>query len=309
MITNNFNDSIILIDKPEGETSFQTISKVKKLLCVKKVGHSGTLDKFASGLLVVCTGFATKLTRYFLEDDKRYIGKIKLGITTDTLDEEGNIIEEKPTNNLQAGKINDAVLKFIGEIHQTPPQYSSLKINGKRASDLARAGKRVELKERKIKIFSINILDIDLENAEVTVDVSCSKGTYIRSLARDIGNELGTGAYLKSLRRIKSGNFDIRYAMSIEEIESYLKGNSVKKIFFLSPDEALVDYSRITVKNDARKKILNGIHFKREDILNIEHLKVDTFCIKDEDKNLLALADVELETWNVKYLNVFNQNE
>jgi tRNA pseudouridine55 synthase len=301
-------NSVLLIDKPAGQTSFDTISILKKILKTKKIGHSGTLDKFASGLLIICTGWATKLTRYFLESDKRYIGTVKLGITTDTDDLTGNIIENKEVKNLDPEDINNLPGKFIGESYQLPPLYSALKINGRRASDLTREGKNISLNRRKININKLDILKIDLDNSTVEIDVTCSKGTYIRSLARDIGEYLGTGAHLAGLRRIASGNFTIENAATIDEVIKS-EGNScttIDKKFLLRPEEALSTFSSIIIKNIIIKKIVNGAFFDKKDVIEIRDRKRNPFIILDEEENLIAIADVDINNWLIKYLNVFN---
>ncbi len=169
------NNTVILLDKPVGKTSFETISSLKRLCKIKKIGHSGTLDKFASGLLVICTGKATRLTRYFLESDKRYIGRIQLGIATDTCDITGEVIAEKTFEGLTEESIKEAVREFEGEIVQIPPKYSALKIDGKRASDRVRNGEEVVLKGRNVRIDKIDTLAVDLAQGTIDISVDCSK--------------------------------------------------------------------------------------------------------------------------------------
>jgi len=300
-------NSILLIDKPVGHTSSDTVNELKRILKIKKIGHSGTLDKSASGLLVVCTGWATKLTRYFLESDKRYIGTVKLGIVTDTCDSDGNILESNIVQGLNAESIRKITAEFMGEISQFPPIYSALKIRGRRASDIARKGDLPVLDGRKINIKKLDILKIDLDNSKLTIDVTCSKGTYIRALARDIGEFLGTGAYLESLRRVASGNFIIENAATIDEVREFVIGNAVEKNFTLRPEEALSYFSSIVLKNIVRKQVFNGAFFNRDDIISIDAKAGNTFIILDEEKNLIAIADIDIDNWMIKYLNVFNQ--
>jgi tRNA pseudouridine55 synthase len=303
-----FSNSVILLDKPSGKTSFDTINELKKIINFRKIGHSGTLDKFASGLLVVCTGWATKLTAYFLNSEKRYIGTIKLGITTDTGDPEGKIIKQRETDSLTAESFYGIQDLFSGEIEQMPPSYSALKIGGRRASDLVREGKEISLSKRKIYIRKLDILKIDLDNSKITIDVTCSKGTYIRSLAMDIGEFLGTGAYLEGLRRISSGNFTIENAATLEEINE--TDNVVNsKDFLLKPEQALKDFSFIIINNNIRKSILNGGLFQRDDIIHINDKGRNPFNILDEEENLIAIANVDIDNWSIKYLNVFNRDK
>lgn len=299
-------NKVLLLDKPVGITSFEATEELKRLLRVNKIGHSGTLDKSASGLLVLCTGYATKLTRYFLESDKRYVGKIKLGITTDTCDKEGTIIDKRDTLNIDQKKIKEIENKFKGELLQTPPLYSALKIGGRRASDLIREGKKPELEERKIFIKKLDIIGIDLDNSVLTIEVVCSKGTYIRSLAKDIGIFLNTGAFLESLRRTASGNFTIENSVTIEELNNYLKGKDIQKKFCYSPRDALSDFGSITINKKSTKVVLNGAPFQKDDIIDIKVNGEMPFMILDEGKNLIAIAKVNIDNWIIDYLNVFN---
>ncbi len=312
MFSNNLEiikNSVILVDKPGGITSSQTLNRVKKLAGIRKAGHSGTLDKFASGLLVVCTGFVTKLTRFFLESDKRYTGKIRFGVVTDTLDPEGEVIERKPVDNLTLKDISGILKKYTGEIYQIPPEYSSLKIGGKRASDLVRAGKKITLEKRKVIIKEIRILDYNREEPSITLDISCSKGTYIRSLARDIGTDLGCGAYLESLRRTVSGRFSLESAASLDEIECYLQGEDMDKKFIVKPSDALSDFSRIIVNENGRRRVVNGAFFDYSDVIKDEYRDNSLSVIEDEKRNLLGIAKIRRDTWNINYLNIFSQKD
>jgi tRNA pseudouridine55 synthase len=187
-----------------------------------------------------------------------------------------------------------------------PPLYSALKIGGKRASDLTREGKTISLKKRQVTIRKLDILKIDLDNSSIKIDVACSKGTYIRSLAMDIGEYLGTGAHLESLQRIASGIFTLENAATIEEIKEYVNGSIVNKKFLLKPEEALTNFSSIKIKNIIRKKILNGVIFDQNDIISIDNKENNPFIILDEEENLIAIADVDINNWLIKYLNVFN---
>lgn len=299
-------NSILITDKQSGITSYTLINQLKKILGIKKIGHSGTLDKFASGLLIICTGWATKITRYFLESDKRYIGTIRLGLKTTTCDPEGEITEYGDLSKLKFNLIDKIPEKFSGNIRQMPPVYSALKIKGKRASDLAREGKEVIIKERTVNIKNLDIIKIDLDNSRITIDVSCSKGTYIRSLASDIGEYLGVGGYLEKLRRISSGNLTIENAATIDEIREFIGGRQADKNFLLTPREALSFLSVIKVKKNIIKNILNGAFFGKDDIISLEEKDNKHFIILDEEENLIAIADIDIDNWYIKYLNVFN---
>ena len=302
------DNAVLLLDKPAGITSFDTISRVKRAARIKKIGHSGTLDKFASGLLVICTGQATKLTRYFLESDKRYIGRIKLGIATDTCDITGEIVSRKELTGLEDERIRSVMAGFMGDSVQVPPEYSSLKIRGERASDRVRRGETVTLEGRNVHITRADIIAIDIENGTVDFDIACSKGTYIRSIARDMGVLLGTGACLQELRRIESGKFTIDRAATGEDIEAYIAGES-PAFFAVDPAEALAGFGRIILNDSGAAKVLNGAFFKRDEVLNIESGNRNVFVIFDCHEELIAIVDLDIDSWQINYHSVFNKKE
>lgn len=307
MKVSGFNNAVILLDKPEGKTSFELVSAVKRITGIKKIGHSGTLDKFASGLMVICTGNATRLTRFFLEDDKRYTGRIQLGVETDTCDITGDIISEKTVSSVDWSSVPDVILEFTGNISQVPPKFSALKIDGKRASDRTRAGEDVNLAERDVKIYSFDVIKTDPESGHIDFDVFCSKGTYVRSLARDIGSRLGTGACLSSLRRISSGVFNISQAASVDDLKNAAEsGDLNSRSFLLDPFEVLKDFSRIILNNAGRARVANGALFSREDVISIEKRDRDFFIIADNQENLIAIAEIDIEKWHIMYKCVFN---
>lgn len=303
----SLENNILLINKPCGLTSFQVIAKLRNILHVKKAGHAGTLDKAASGLLVIGTGKSTKLMKYFLEGDKKYTAEIQLGIVTDTCDREGEILQKNDISGLTKEKIISVLESFEGEVMQRPPLYSALKIGGKRASDLAREGKEVTLKERKVVFHSIKPLEIDPENGFLKIDVFCSSGTYIRSLARDIGELLGTGAYMTDLKRIASSDFTLENSVTLEELDDISNsGKMVKQKFFYSPDEIFLNKSSVVVHNSCSGKIKNGVKFKQNDILSINQKEQDYFAVYNQNSELLALSEINFQNYHVKYLNVFN---
>jgi tRNA pseudouridine55 synthase len=222
-VNNLQSDSIILIDKPLQWSSFQTLKKVRYLLNGSKTGHAGTLDPLASGLLILCTGKATKQVDRIQALQKEYTGSFLLGYVTDSYD-----LETVPQLTLPEAEINfsretlqETANTFLGEINQMPPVFSAIKIQGKRAYNLARKGITPELKSRLVQIYGFEITEV--RGSEVFFKITCSKGTYIRSLANDFGKVLKTGAYLKSLRRTKTGDFNIKDALTIEKIEELLK--------------------------------------------------------------------------------------
>ena len=210
-------NGIIIIDKPMGRTSHDMVYVMRKLTGIKKVGHTGTLDPMATGVLPVCIGNATKVADMLTLSDKRYIAELVLGRTTDTQDADGKVLTECDVNCTEE-EIRAAVMSFVGEIEQIPPMYSAIKQNGKKLYELARQGIEVERKSRRITINSIDILKID--GVCITIDVSCSKGTYIRTLCEDIGKKLHVGAYMNTLRRIKTGPFTIEESHTVDELKS-----------------------------------------------------------------------------------------
>ena len=299
-------NEVLLIDKPSGITSFDVIDEFKKLLGTKKVGHSGTLDRFASGLLVLCTGWATKLTRFFIDHDKGYTGTIQLGTSTDTCDVDGKIIRTGDASRITSEDILKIKERFKGDIMQSPPLFCAIKTDGQRASDLIRRGITPELKDKKVSIKKLDIYAIDLENFQFTIDVVCSKGTYIRALARDIGDFLNTGAYLKSLRRTSSGKFNVDDAVTIEEFREHQTGKKIEKIFYYSPVDAISSFGTIIVKDNSIIRVLNGAPLRRNDIIEVKQSGDNPFRIMDEGKNLIAIADMDINNWTIDYLNVFS---
>ena len=209
-----------MFDKNKGWTSFDLVQRVRNTICRNmgirkmKVGHAGTLDPLASGLMILCTGKATKLIESFQDKDKEYTATLKLGAITPSYDMETDEENHKPYGDISVETINDTLQKFLGETEQIPPLYSAVKIKGERAFDYARRGENLKLNPRKVVIKNIDVKSIDLPF--VTLNVKCSKGTYIRALARDVGIELGCGAYLTELRRTKIGDYDVKDAMTID---------------------------------------------------------------------------------------------
>lgn len=212
-------DRILNINKPKGITSYDVIRKLKKL-GIKKAGHCGTLDPAAKGVLVVCTGKFTKKVKEIQNLPKEYIAWIKFGISTDTGDSEGKILEVKKVENLKKEDVEKVLPNFTGKIKQVPPMFSAVRYKGKKLYELARKGISVERKERQVEIYKLEIIDFkEGENPEVQLKILCSKGTYIRVLAEDIGKALGYPAYVSELIRTKVGNFSIEQAIDIEKLE------------------------------------------------------------------------------------------
>jgi tRNA pseudouridine55 synthase len=212
---------VLLINKPLNWTSFDVIRRIRSIINIRKVGHAGTLDPLATGLLIVCTGKFTKRINEFMAAEKEYTGTITLGATTPTFDREGEPENFKDTSQLTPVQIQDVTRQFTGTIMQMPPIHSAIKKDGKRAYDLARRGEEVVLAPRKITIREFEITDINLP--VIAFRVVCSTGTYIRSLANDLGVALGTGAYLSSLRRTSIGNFLLEDALDLDQLSERIK--------------------------------------------------------------------------------------
>ena len=249
-------DGIIILNKPKGYTSHDVVSKVKKILKVKKVGHTGTLDPNATGVLPLLLGKGTQLSKYLIEHDKIYRATIKLGVRTDTLDGEGNIIEEKEISSICIEKENviKTLNSFKGKGKQTPPMYSAIKVNGKKLYEYARKGEKVDVKPRDIEIYDINLEDI--KNDEIVFKVHVSKGTYIRVLCDEIAIKLGTVGYMKELERLKVGKFSIENSITINELEVQ-KENINDKIITI--EEFFNNNMQINLNEKQLKLFLNGV--------------------------------------------------
>ena len=243
---------LLLINKPQNITSYGAVARVKRITGEKRVGHTGTLDPMATGVLPVLVGRATALSAFLIDADKAYTARIKLGVTTDTCDITGEVISEK-TVSVTDQEIKIAVSSLVGEIEQTPPAYSAIKVGGERLYKLAREGKEVEIPSRKITVYSAEIISPLDENNEFSVRFKVSKGTYIRSLARDIGEKLGCGATLSALCRIKTCGFDISQCVSLDE----LTPDNLEQ-YILSPDCAVGYMPEVSVTEKQAARFSNG---------------------------------------------------
>lgn len=244
-------DGVLLIDKPVGLSSNDALTKVKRIVNAKKAGHTGTLDPFATGLLPLCFGEATKFSQDLLEADKTYLAKVHLGVTTTTGDTEGEIVETRPVE-VTKEQIEAALAKFRGPIMQVPPMYSALKRDGKALYEYAREGVTLEREARPVTIHDLEMLDY--EAPFLTIRVTCSKGTYIRVLGEDIGAELGCGAHLNQLRRIGVGNLTVAGMVTLEALQAH--GNPLS---LLAPVDALLSsFPRVDLTPELAKRFLNG---------------------------------------------------
>lgn len=247
-------NGIIVVNKDAGFTSFDVVAKLRGILKQRKIGHTGTLDPDATGVLPVCIGSATKVCQYLTDSDKEYKACMLLGKTTDTQDVSGKIIEEKPVN-VSEQQMKEVVHSFVGQREQIPPMYSALKVDGKKLCDLARKGVTVERKPRKIQLYAIEIDAIELPR--VWINVSCSKGTYIRTLVHDIGEELGCGACLETLQRTKAAGFLLTQAYTLTQIEELVKQQKLEEVIHLV-DSLFPEYDKISVIPEADKYLYNG---------------------------------------------------
>ena len=256
-------NGIIIINKERGFTSFDVVAKLRGICHQKKIGHTGTLDPDATGVLPVCLGSATGVCDLLADKTKEYETTLLLGITTDTQDITGNVLTEMDVNLSEADVIS-CIRKFTGDIEQIPPMYSAIKIGGKKLYELARRGETVERKPRPVTIYSIDVLDMDLPR--VTMRVTCSKGTYIRTLCHDIGQSLGCGGTMERLVRRRVGEFGISDAVTLAAVQEYADAGKLDDIL-IPVDEVFARYGSIRLGEAADRLLYNGNPFRRRDIL------------------------------------------
>ena len=275
-------NGIINVFKPTGITSFDVVRTIRKISNVKKVGHAGTLDPEASGVLPVCIGKATKAIDYIMGDFKIYEVELKLGVTTDTYDREGKILSESEVSASDE-EITGAINSFIGEIKQVPPMYSALKVNGKKLYELARAGIEIERAARPITIYEIDITN--LESPYVKFRVKCSKGTYIRSLCYDIGELLKCGGMMWNLRRTATGQFHIEDAINIEDLN---KENISKHVMPI--EKIFQNNAKITIEDKFVKFLLNGVVVK-DKALTCQFEQGTMYSIYNNENDFIGISD------------------
>lgn len=276
-------DGIIIINKEKNWTSNDVVQKVKHVL-KEKVGHTGTLDPLATGVLPLLIGKGTLLSKYLINHDKEYIATIKLGKKTSTGDEEGEMIDKKSVTSkmLRDTTIQGVIQTFKGEQTQIPPMYSAIKLNGKKLYEYARKGQKVEIEPRKIKIYNIELIEVSFNKQEITIKVNCSKGTYIRTLCEDIAEKLGTVGYMEDLQRTKVGDFSIKNAIKISEIKNYEKNLITVEEFFKNEKSINLDKNQLD-------KLLNGVKLnteKEDGIFKIYCNSIFIGCGKVEKKQL-----------------------
>ncbi|MBT8357402.1 MAG: tRNA pseudouridine(55) synthase TruB [Deltaproteobacteria bacterium] len=305
--TMNLN-GILVVDKPAGISSAKVVAIVKKALSAKKVGHAGTLDPFATGVLVCCINKATKLAQFFLQGKKKYIALVHLGVETDTQDLTGNITSKTNQVQFSENKIGSVFKRFEGKIEQLPPVFSALKHKGVPLYKLARKGKPVQKPSRSVFISYIEILDINLPF--VRLEVLCSSGTYVRTLCSDMGASLGCGGHLKELRRTESSQFSIQDAISVPELEKLAKCGKLSQRLVNMAD-ALKDMKNFIANDDLTQKIFRGSIITPKDISpdlvkNQAGNDEDIFKVLDKENKLIALLNFDTRKRNFKYNCVFN---
>ena len=303
------SSGIVIIDKPAGISSAKVVALLKKKVGLRKVGHAGTLDPFATGVLICCVNQATRLARFFLHGKKTYQGSLVLGTETDTLDATGEIISTRDYSDVSVAEAEAVIQRLEGVIDQVPPVYSALKHNGVPLYKLARKGTPVQKPARQVTIFSIRVLKIDLPTIEF--QVTCSAGTYIRTLCADIGRALGCGAHLAGLRRLESGGFSVDQAVSLEDLEiASSQGHQKDFLIGMSPAlgamQAVVADARISKKIQYGQPILRSEMPDKEIGLKSAHRFKGFLKIVDEQDNLLAVMDTQKNNGAYDYCCVFH---
>jgi len=282
----NKTSGIILVDKEEGFTSFDVVAVLRKILGTKKVGHTGTLDPMATGILPVCFGKATKLSQMFTDKDKCYEATMLLGVVTDTLDMTGTIQKECHVT-VSEKQVAEALLSFVGGYDQLPPMYSAKKINGKKLYEYARAGVEVERTPVFVEIYDLTILSVNLP--EVSFRVRCSKGTYIRSLISDVGEKLGCGASMSKLRRLKAGPFFVEDALTLEQLSLRKEEGTLNQIVYGM--DSLFSYEKIVLPGHLDKMGENGNKLPVEEALEQEPEQSSPRDFGEDQRVLMYLSD------------------
>ena len=288
-------NGVLNIFKNSGMSSFDVVRIVRKVACEKKVGHTGTLDPEAIGVLPVCLGKATKIIDYIMNDKKSYKVKFKLGVTTTTYDLEGEILSETDTSNITVEETLEAINKFKGTYNQVPPMYSALKKNGVRLYELARKGIEVEREGRPITIYDIK--DIEINLPYISMEVTCSKGTYIRSLCYDIGEELKVGACMTELRRTETSCFHERDSINIKDLTSENIHN-----YIISIEDALKSYPKLKVNEGFSKLLINGVRVMDRRLTNEKIDNNILYRVYDENYKFLGLGKRELNGFKIEKL-------
>jgi tRNA pseudouridine55 synthase len=290
-------DGALIVDKPAGMTSHDVVARVRKIAGTRRVGHTGTLDPFATGVLVVLVGKATRLMQFLSASEKEYGAVIRLGYATDTGDITGRAVPSQPGAPAAAGlgkeEIESAIASLRGEIEQVPPMYSAKKIKGRKLYELARRGEQIERQAARVKITTFELLETDGAfrkvnddaTCDVTVRVTCSAGTYVRTLAEDLGTQLGIAAHLAELRRTRAGNFKIEDASTLERLTKLAETNSLTDVI-VSPDDMLAHFPAMQLSDDEVRRVLNGIDIQcGSNFENQQHVR-----LHDEGGRLITVG-------------------
>ena len=295
---------IINVYKEKGFTSFDVVAKLRGILRTKKIGHTGTLDPDAEGVLPVCIGRATKVCDILTDKDKVYEAMMLLGVETDTQDTSGAVLSEKQVE-VSEEEVKKAILSFVGDYAQVPPMYSALKVNGKKLYELAREGKSVERKARNVQIFSIEILEVNLPR--VRMSVHCSKGTYIRTLCHDIGTMLGCGGCMEKLLRTKVGVFELKDTLKLSEIDELAKAGAVEEKI-ISVDELFEDYVKVWTKQTFDVVVHNGNRVEKRMFTEKLPLNTERLRVYDSENVFIGIYEYSDERKDFKPVKMFYEN-
>lgn len=296
-------NGIINVYKEKGFTSFDVVAKMRGMFHQKKIGHTGTLDPDAEGVLPVCLGKATKVCDLLTDKDKEYKAVLLLGMETDTQDISGEVLNQKEVT-VSEELVRETILSFVGEYEQVPPMYSALKINGQKLCDLARKGITVERKSRKVTIHSIEIVSMKLP--EVEIIVSCSKGTYIRTLCDDIGKQLGCFGCMKSLLRTKVDRFELKDSYKLSELDELLKQPETEWSFISSIDSVFQTYVAVTSMTEAQKLVDNGNRIPETFVLDMSQEKMqEKVRLYDADGRFIGIYSYLNESKEYKPVKIF----
>ena len=295
---------IINVYKEKGFTSFDVVAKLRGILRTKKIGHTGTLDPDAEGVLPVCIGRATKVCDILTDKDKVYEAVMLLGVETDTQDTSGEVLKELPVT-VSEECVKEAILSFVGDYAQVPPMYSALKVKGKKLYELAREGITVERKARNVQIFSIEILEMNLPR--VRMSVHCSKGTYIRTLCHDIGAMLGCGGCMEKLLRTKVGVFELQDTLKLAEIDELAKAGAVEEKI-ISVDELFEDYTKVWTTPEFDVVVHNGIRVKKRMLQEKIPANTERLRVYDSKSEFIGIYEFSKERGDFKPVKMFYEN-
>ncbi len=285
----NLDDRVILIDKPPGITSFGAVKRVRSLGRLDKVGHCGSLDPLATGLLIVCTGLGTRVSSLFVDQPKEYLGRVRFGRATDTYDADGRVTEEAPVPDIDAATLRAALGAFEGEIHQVPPMVSALKVGGRRLYEMARNGEEIDRIARPVRVYGIDVLELGDGFADLRV--RCGRGCYVRSIAHDLGRALGVPAHLEALRRLAIGGLHVDHALSLEQLAAMAAGDAKWPAeSVLSLARALDFLPAVHVRSDFETRVQNGSQPSAQALVDLPQAAGLHRVLSGDGRRMLALA-------------------